>query len=62
MAKIKNNGAITPIAIGFVHIAPGETVEVADWDRLKALPVIRHYLDSKVLEVVPASKAKDESK
>lgn len=45
MAEVTNNGAKTPIGLpGGQVIAPGQTVTVQGWGKIKAHKVVAHYL------------------
>ncbi|MGS0941040.1 hypothetical protein ACVA51_10770 [Pseudomonas luteola] len=51
MAKVTNTHRATPIGLAGIRILPGQTAEVADWDKFKDRQNIKHYLDQKVLVV-----------
>lgn len=51
MAEVTNNHDKTPIEVAGVRILPGQTAEVADWDKFKDRQNIKFYLDEKVLSV-----------
>lgn len=51
MTEITNNHDKTPIEVAGVRILPGQTAEVADWDKFKDRQNIKFYLDEKVLSV-----------
>lgn len=50
MAEVTNNGANTPIGLPNSQvIAPGQTVTVIDWGKIKTSKVVAHYLSVGVL-------------
>ncbi len=51
MAEVTNNHSKTPIEVAGVRLMPGQTAEVADWDKFKDRQNIKFYLDEKVLSV-----------
>lgn len=52
MATVTNTSKVTPIGLpNGVRLAPGATVDVADWEKVKGHKVVKHYLDQQVLVV-----------
>jgi|SRR5690606_2806129 len=49
--QVTNKHRVTPIGLpGGVVIAPGSTVPVKDWDKLKGNKVVAYYLSNGILE------------
>ncbi|ENA37422.1 hypothetical protein HMPREF1487_04340 [Pseudomonas sp. HPB0071] len=55
MAKVTNTHRATPIGLAGIRILPGQTAEVADWDKFKDRQSIKYYLDEKILSVGEAA-------
>lgn len=52
MAQVTNNSERTPIGLpNGVLVAPGQTVEVEDWGKIKGHKVLVHYLKHGILTV-----------
>ena len=57
--RIQNNSGAM-LEIGGVKIKAKEAAEVADWDLIKGLPVIRAWLRCRILEVVGEASPTEE--
>lgn len=55
MAEVTNNHDKTPIEVAGVRLLPGQTAEVADWDKFKDRQNIKYYLDEELLSVKAGS-------
>lgn len=55
MTEVTNNHDKTPIEVAGVRIMPGQTAEIADWDKFEDRQNIKYYLDQKILSVGEAA-------
>lgn len=58
--QVTNKHRVTPIGLpGGVVIAPGSTVPVKDWDKLKGNKVVTYYLSNGILEAKADAQSSD---
>lgn len=58
--QVTNKHRVTPIGLpGGVVIAPGSTVPVKDWDKLKGNKVVAYYLSNGILEAKADAQSSD---
>lgn len=58
--QVTNKHRVTPIGLpGGVVIAPGSTVPVKDWDKLKGNKVVAYYLSNGILEAKADAQQSD---
>jgi len=60
MVQVTNKHRVTPIGLpGGIVIAPGATVEVKDWEKLKGHKVVAYYLSNGILEAKADAQSPD---